>query len=71
MGFGVWGLGFRVWGLGFRGLGFRVWGLGFRGGLGGGSLLGGQGDLVSRLIMGITGVTLWVIGFTNLLTTSP
>ena len=33
--------------------------------------LGGQGDLVSRLIMGINGVTIWVIGVTNLLTKSP
>ena len=33
--------------------------------------LGGQGDLVSRLIMGISGVTIWVIGVINLLTKSP
>ena len=33
--------------------------------------LGGQGDLVSRLIMGIDGVTIWVIGVINLLTKSP
>ena len=33
--------------------------------------LGGQGDLVSRLIMGINGVTIWVIGVMNLLTKSP
>ena len=33
--------------------------------------LGGQGDLISRLIMGIIGVTTWVIGVTNLLTKSP
>ena len=33
--------------------------------------LGGQGDLVSRLIMGINGLTMWVIGVTNLLTKSP
>ena len=33
--------------------------------------LGGQGDLVSRLIMGINGVTIWVIGVINLLTKSP
>ena len=32
---------------------------------------GGQGDLISRLIMGIIGVTIWVIGVTNLLTKSP
>ena len=33
--------------------------------------LEGQGDLVSRLIMGIIGVTIWVIGVINLLTKSP
>ena len=33
--------------------------------------LGGQGDLVSRLIMGINGLTIWVIGVINLLTKSP
>ena len=33
--------------------------------------LEGQGDLVSRLIRGITGVTIWVIGVINLLTKSP
>ena len=33
--------------------------------------LGGQFDLVSRLIMGINGVTIWVIGVINLLTKSP
>ena len=33
--------------------------------------LEGQGDLVSRLIMGITRVTMWVIGVINLLTKSP
>ena len=33
--------------------------------------LGGQGDLISRLIMGIIGVTIWVIGVINLLTKSP
>ena len=32
--------------------------------------LEGQGDLVSRLIMGITRVTLWVMGLINLLTKS-
>ena len=31
----------------------------------------GQGDLVSRLIRGITGVTIWVIGVISLLTKSP
>ena len=31
----------------------------------------GQGDLVSGLIMGITRVTIWVIGVINLLTKSP
>ena len=34
-------------------------------------LLGGSGDLVSRLIMGIFRVTIWVIGIINLLTKSP
>ena len=33
--------------------------------------LGGQGDLVSGLIMGITRVTIWIIGVINLLTKSP
>ena len=33
--------------------------------------LGGQGDLVSGLIRGVTGVTIWVIGVINLLTKSP
>ena len=33
--------------------------------------LEGQGDLVSRLIMGITRVTIWVIGVINLLTKFP
>ena len=33
--------------------------------------LEGQGDLVTRLIMGIIGVTIWVIGVSNLLTKSP
>ena len=33
--------------------------------------LEGQGDLVSRLIMGIIGVTIWVIGVIILLTKSP
>ena len=33
--------------------------------------LEGQGDLVSRLLMGITGVTIWVMGVLNLLTKSP
>ena len=32
--------------------------------------LGGQGDLVSRLVMGISGLTIWVIGVINLLTKS-
>ena len=30
--------------------------------------LGGQGDLVSKLIMGINGLTTWIIGVINLLT---
>ena len=33
--------------------------------------LEGQGDLVSRLIMGIIGVTIWDIGVMNLLTKYP
>ena len=33
--------------------------------------LEGQGDLISRLIMGIIRVTIWVIGVINLLTKSP
>ena len=33
--------------------------------------LGGQGDLVSRFIMGINGVAIWVIGAMSLLTKSP
>ena len=35
------------------------------------SCLEGQGDLVSRLIRGIAGVTIWVIGVITLLTKSP
>ena len=35
------------------------------------STLEGQGDLVSRLKVGILGVTIWVIGVMNLLTKSP
>ena len=34
-------------------------------------LLGGSGDLVSRLRMGIRRVTKWVIGVIDLLTKSP
>ena len=34
-------------------------------------ILGGKGDLVSRLVMGIIGVTIWVIGVINLLIKSP
>ena len=34
-------------------------------------ILGGSGDLVSGLIMGITSVTIWVIGVIDLLTKSP
>ena len=34
-------------------------------------LLGGSWDLVSGLIMGINGLTIWVIGVINLLTKSP
>ena len=33
--------------------------------------LEGQGDLVSRLIVGIIRDTIWVIGVINLLTKSP
>ena len=33
--------------------------------------LEGQGDLVSRLIMGRSRVTIWVLGVMNLLTKSP
>ena len=33
--------------------------------------LEGQGDLVSRLIRGITRVIMWVLGVVNLLTKSP
>ena len=33
--------------------------------------LEGQGDLVSRLILGIFRVTIWAIGVINLLTKSP
>ena len=33
--------------------------------------LGGKGDLVSRLLMGINGVTIWVVGVIDLLTKSP
>ena len=36
-----------------------------------GACLEGHGDLVSRLITGITKVTMWVIGVINLLTMSP
>ena len=36
-----------------------------------GFLLLGHQDLVSRLIMGITGVCIWLIGVINLLTTFP
>ena len=38
---------------------------------GGNPYLKGQGDLVTRLIMGITGVTIWVIAVMNLLTKPP
>ena len=41
---------------------------GFRGTLG--TYLEGRGDLVIRLLMGITKVTIWVIGGINLLTKS-
>ena len=35
------------------------------------AVLGGSGDLVTRLIRGITRVTIWVIGVIKLLTKSP
>ena len=35
------------------------------------TVLGGSGDLVSRLIMGISGVSIWAICLINLLTKSP
>ena len=35
------------------------------------AFLEGHWDLVSRVIMGIIGVTIWVIGVINLLTKSP
>ena len=47
-------------------LGFRV-----SNGYHNGTTWGGQGDLVSRLIMGITGVIIWVLGSINLLTKFP
>ena len=33
--------------------------------------LEGHGGLVSRLLMGVTGVTRWVIGVTSILTSTP
>ena len=36
-----------------------------------GVYLEGQGDLVNGLIMGISRVTIWVIGVISLLTKSP
>ena len=36
-----------------------------------GPYLEGQGNLLSRLVTGITTVTIWVIGVINLLTKSP
>ena len=36
-----------------------------------GFYLEGQGDLISRLIRGINRVTMWVIGFINLLPKPP
>ena len=36
-----------------------------------GPYLGGQGDWVSRLIVEINGLTIWVKGVSNLLTKSP
>ena len=40
-------------------------------GLSSGAYLEGHGDLITRLIMGIIGVTMSVIGVINLLTKSP
>ena len=37
----------------------------------GGDVLGGSGDFVSRLIMGINGISIWVIRVTYLLPKSP
>ena len=34
-------------------------------------ILEGQGDLVSRLIIGISGVTVWLIGFISILGKFP
>ena len=48
--------------------------LGRQQGLGGcmlGSCLEGHGDLITRIIKGIIGVTIWVIGVINLLSKSP
>ena len=45
-------------------LGF-IWGLGFW------VYFKGHGDLVSRLIVGIVGVIIWLIGVINLFTKSP
>ena len=70
------GLGFRGWGSGFRVVGRRMRNLS------GSPLrplkrielilhLEGHGDLVSRLVMGIIGVIIWLIGMINLLTKSP
>ena len=62
----------RLRDLGLPGLGIRPFkGHRMHGAQGGMPYLGGQGDLVSRLIMGINGVTIWVIGVINLLTKSP
>ena len=36
-----------------------------------GVYLEGQGDLVSRLIKGIIGVTIWLIGVISIFTKSP
>ena len=49
----------------FRELGFRVQGLGFR------DYLEGRGDLVSRLIMRVTVVIIWLIRVISLLTKPP
>ena len=48
-----------------KGSAARVFGSGFR------LYLESQRDLVSRLVMGITGVTIWVIDVISILSKSP
>ena len=61
----------HVEGLGFRGYGWghKYWQLCLQPRTH--ALLGGSGDLVTRLIMGIIGVSIWVIGVLHLRTKSP